>query len=754
MSERVGAPRRRAGAGKARAPTMALPPCSRPPVASEFAEFAYTGGAGAPAAKRPKSDPGSAPPVAAPVARSASRRVLDSDDDDEGAPPRPSDDGIVTISSDEEDEAAPVPVAAPPRPAYAPLPSPSLLEPSADRDALDDVEAIAGDLRAALGAPAGGERYAATGEGEGAEGGAGVVVSGAALAALAGHVPPASLKPYQVLGVNFLLLLESRGVGGAIVADEMGLGKTAQAATFLGAAAARAAAAGAPLAPALIVVPSSLLDNWARELATWAPRLRVAKFWGADRAALKDAPRRAAPSFDVLLASYPTFERGGGEAKECRSFLRRHEWSTCVLDEAHAVKNAASSRASRIKTLASGCSFRLFLTGTPLQNRLAELESMLELLLPDIFAGGAARLVDGADADPDASAVRARAVERARRALGPFVLRRLKSEVASQLVPKTRLVRELALLPAQRATYDAEVARVRVEAAAAAAAAGGRGGGDGSALVAALGSKLAQSSFTRLRKAGQHPLLLRTITTDVALDELAPLAHAAGLFGDECGVDRVRAELATYSDFAIHALALAGGPRFAKFLLPGAAVEASCKAAWLVGELPRLAEKGSRVLLFSGWTTILDILQALLDRLGLSWSRLDGSTPVAARLALVDAFNEGGPDAPAVMLLSTRAGGQGLNLTGADTVILHDVDFNPQIDLQAEDRAHRLGQTKPVTVVRLVARDTVDAAIAGMADRKAALGAAVLGEGAGEEAAAGESAPAVGRLLADALREG
>ena len=159
--------------------------------------------------------------------------------------------------------------------------------------------------------------------------------------------------------------------------------------------------------------------------------------------------------------------------------------------------------------------------------------------------------------------------------------------------------------------------------------------------------------------------------------------------------------------------------------LPSDAALDSGKARFLAELLPALAAKGSRPLIFSQWKIMLDVLEWTLAELGLKFFRLDGSTPVEERQALVDAYNA--PDSTCfAFLLSTRAGGQGINLTGADTVILHDCDFNPQIDRQAEDRSHRLGQTRPVTVYRLVTQDTVDAKIVAIAERKLTLDAAVL----------------------------
>ncbi|GFR44724.1 hypothetical protein Agub_g6049, partial [Astrephomene gubernaculifera] len=242
-----------------------------------------------------------------------------------------------------------------------------------------------------------------------------------------------------------------------------------------------------------------------------------------------------------------------------------------------------------------------------------------------------------------------------------------------------------------------------------------------------LSSSRVQHIFTQLRKVAQHPLLVRARYSEEQITELAKLAAKRGLFGGTPTVERCLQELSTYSDHQLHLFALAHPKLLESYILPSDVILSSAKVRHLDELLPQLKERGSRVLLFSQWTTVLDLLEWYLSYRGHAYCRLDGSTQVDERLALVDAFNA--PDSPYfVFLLSTRAGGQGLNLTGADTVILHDVDFNPQIDKQAEDRAHRLGQTRPVVVYRLITRGTVDSNIQAIAERKLALDAAVLGD--------------------------
>jgi len=250
-------------------------------------------------------------------------------------------------------------------------------------------------------------------------------------------------------------------------------------------------------------------------------------------------------------------------------------------------------------------------------------------------------------------------------------------------------------------------------------------GGGAAALVEAVGVKRAKNIFVELRKVAQHPLLARRRFRDSDLEAIADVAYARGVFGDQCSRGRVLEELQGYSDFQLHCLAVDNRGPLAQHILPAEQLCESAKFRSLRVVIDRLRAAGSRPLIFSQWTSCLDLLGCLMDHLGLRFLRLDGNTQVAERLQLCDEFND--PDRGVfAFLLSTRAGGQGLNLTGADTVILHDVDFNPQIDRQAEDRCHRLGQTRPVTVIRLVAKNTVDDDILRIANRKLALDAAVL----------------------------
>ncbi|KAG6759447.1 hypothetical protein POTOM_035925 [Populus tomentosa] len=594
------------------------------------------------------------------------------------------------------------------------------------------------------------------------------------------------LKPYQLVGVNFLLLLHRKGIGGAILADEMGLGKTIQAITYLTLLKYLHNDPG----PHLIVCPASLLENWERELKKWCPSFSVLQYHGAMRSAYSKelgslAKAGLPPPFNVLLVCYSLFERHSAQQKDDRKILKRWQWSCVIMDEAHALKDKNSYRWKNLMSVARNANQRLMLTGTPLQNDLHELWSLLEFMMPDLFATedeDLKKLLNAEDGD---------LIGRMKSILGPFILRRLKSDVMQQLVPKIQRVEYVSMEKHQEYAYKEAIEEYRAVSHARIAKVSD---GDPNTIVGVLPRRQISNYFVQFRKIANHPLLVRRIYSDEDVIRFAKKLHPMGAFGFECTLERVIEELKSYSDFSIHrviSLSLRGpvsralvgsGPlsslgfgdgsdtvlfsRHAtesvtesgsypalyiliwncnhfsnnflqlllyhdinekKGILSDKYVMLSAKCRALAELLPDLKKCGHRVLIFSQWTSMLDILEWTLDVLGVTYRRLDGSTQVTERQAIVDAFNN--DTSISACLLSTRAGGQGLNLTGADTVIIHDLDFNPQIDRQAEDRCHRIGQTKPVTIYRLVTKGTVDENVYEIAKRKLVLDAAVLESG-------------------------
>ncbi|KAK9274474.1 hypothetical protein L1049_021722 [Liquidambar formosana] len=527
------------------------------------------------------------------------------------------------------------------------------------------------------------------------------------------------LKPYQLVGVNFLLLMHRKGIGGAILADEMGLGKTIQAITYLTLLEHLKDDPG----PHLVVCPASVLENWERELKKWCPSFSVLQYHGAARTAYSKeltslAKAGLQPPFNVLLVCYSLFERHSVQQKDDRKILKRWRWSCVLMDEAHALKDKNSYRWKNLMSVARNANQRLMLTGTPLQNDLHELWSLLEFMMPDLFATGDVDLKKLLNAEDRDLIVRMKSI------LGPFILRRLKSDVMQQLVPKIQRVEYVCMEKQQDDAYKEAIEEYRAVSRARIAKFSEVNSNN---VVAVLPRRQISNYFVQFRKIANHPLLVRRIYTDEDVVRFAKKLYPKGVFGFECTLERVIEELKGYNDFSIHRLLLYYDVADANGILPDKHVMLSAKCRALAELLPSLKQGGHRVLIFSQWTSMLDILEWTLDVIGFTYRRLDGSTQVTERQTIVDTFNN--DTSIFACLLSTRAGGQGLNLTGADTVVIHDMDFNPQIDRQAEDRCHRIGQTKPVTIYRLVTRGTVDENVYEIAKRKLVLDAAVLESG-------------------------
>ena len=386
-------------------------------------------------------------------------------------------------------------------------------------------------------------------------------------------------------------------------------------------------------------------------------------------------------------------------------------------------------------------SHRLLLTGTPVQNSPKELMSLLCFLMPlfdsktkssskrkkgysndsDDENDGGERMLEyfvhlEGGANDDATAYR-----KLKQLFAPFVLRRKKVDVLGQILPpKTRKVDIVPMDEATRSAYDGIISshvKARAEK------------DDASAQ---------KNLFTALRKASNHPLLLRTrFKSEEEKYHLAQLSLNYGWFGSDpsCTLQLVRDELDKYSDYEIHCAAShmieENPPRaehLGKYTLLESDLFCSPKFVRLRTLIPELIEKGHRILIFSQWTKVLDLMGHLLHSLNLSnHLRLDGQTAVSERQDLIDKFNK--DSSISVFMLSTRAGGMGLNLTSADVCILHDLDFNPFNDSQAEDRCHRIGQKKPVTIIKMVTQGTVDEDIYRIQERKARMNEAIMEEG-------------------------
>ncbi|WKB51439.1 DEAD/DEAH box helicase [Eleftheria terrae] len=454
--------------------------------------------------------------------------------------------------------------------------------------------------------------------------------------------PPAglglSLRPYQREGLAWLQYLREQGLAG-ILADDMGLGKTAQALAHV----LLEREAGRLDRPALVVLPTSLLFNWQAEAARVAPGLRVLALQGPQRALGFEAIAR----HDLVLTTYPLLWRD-------LEVLQAQPFHLLILDEAQSVKNPASRSARALRQLQAR--HRLCLTGTPLENHLGELWAHFDFLMPG-FLGDARSFARQwrKPIEVNGETLRARLLAQRVR---PFILRRRKQDVASELPPKTEVIERIQLQGRQRDLYES----VRV------------------AADELVRRALARQGFAGAQISILDALLkLRQVCCDPQLVKGAALPP---------GMERAKLER-------------------------------------LLEMLQELVAEGRRVLVFSQFTEMLSLIEAELDRLRLPCLVLTGETPAAERGERVRRFQA--RERP-VMLVSLKAGGVGLNLTAADTVIHFDPWWNPAVEQQATDRAHRLGQDQPVFVYKLVVEGSIEERMLEWQARKAALAEGVLGQ--------------------------
>ena len=438
------------------------------------------------------------------------------------------------------------------------------------------------------------------------------------------------LRPYQKLGVAWLWHLHRHDLGG-ILADEMGLGKTLQALGLLAAlhAAPPTASASRPRLPALVVAPASLLENWRREAARFAPALRVFVHHAGNR--LADSAAFAA--HDLVITSYGTLARD-------QALFTALRFAAVVADEAQHIKNRRSQNAAALRALDARA--RFLLTGTPLENSLDDLRSLFEFLLPGYLQKVPAGLRGEERAWFD---------QRLRAQTAPYILRRTKRSVAPELPARIEQVVWCEFTPEQARLYRETHERSERE---------------------LLDLEAAGASEQKLKFAALTQLLrLRQICCDPRLvaPELPP---------------EFSAKLENFRELLAAAL-----------------------------------DDGHRVLVFSQFTSLLSLLRADLAAQEIAHCYLDGSMPARARQAEVDRF-QASADIP-LFLLSLKAGGTGLNLTGADTVVHFDPWWNPAAEAQATDRAHRIGQTRMVTSYKLIVSGSVEEKVLALQEEKRAL---------------------------------
>ncbi|KAE8148658.1 SNF2 family N-terminal domain-containing protein [Aspergillus avenaceus] len=513
------------------------------------------------------------------------------------------------------------------------------------------------------------------------------------------------MKDYQIVGINWLSLLFEKELS-CILADDMGLGKTCQVIAFL----AHLFEKGIK-GPHLVVVPSSTIENWLREFQKFCPTLSVMPYYAgqAERAVIRETIEDNRDSINVIVTTYTI-----AKAKVDAHFLRNMDFSVCVYDEGHMLKSSTSVLYEKLIRIPAR--FRLLLTGTPLQNNLQELASLLGFILPKVFQerkeelqnifANKAKTVD----ESHSALLSAQRIERAKSMLKPFVLRRKKHQVID-LPAKISKVEYCELNNAQREIYEHEKEEVRQLLADRAA---GKKTGNKSANI-----------LMKLRQAAIHSLLYRRHYNDSILSRMSK----ACLKEEQWSMSNpniIFEELQAYNDFECHTMCVNYPKSLGKFVLKNNEWMDSGKVDKLCELLQRFKENGDRALVFSQFTMVMDILEHVLEHQHIGFVRLDGRTNVEDRQSILDAFHER-TEIP-VFLLSTKAGGAGINLACANKVVIFDSSFNPQEDVQAENRAHRVGQTREVEVIRLVTKDTIEEQIYALGQTKLALDQAVAGE--------------------------
>ena len=384
------------------------------------------------------------------------------------------------------------------------------------------------------------------------------------------------------------------------------------------------------------------------------------------------------------------------------------------------MKNARSAVYDQLMRIPA--KFRLLLTGTPLQNNLRELASLLGFILPSVFKEHSedleyifnhkARTTD----ENHAALLSAQRIARARSMMTPFVLRRKKHQVLKLLPAKTRRVEYCELVQSQYEIYASEQAKAR------------RIIGDRAAGI--RNSKETANIMMALRKASIHPLLFRRLYNDQILAKMSKACLKEEALHDR-EVDLVYEDMGVMTDYELHRFCERYPTTMTKFLLQNEEWMDSGKVGKLCELLSTFKANGDRILVFSQFVMVMDVLEAVMETLGMRFFRLDGQTKMEERQAMIDQFYE--DEDITVFLLSTKAGGAGINLACANKVIIFDSSFNPQDDIQAENRAHRVGQTREVEVVRLVTKGTIEEQMHALGETKLALDDRVAGEPVIEE---------------------
>ncbi|KAI8542411.1 hypothetical protein RHMOL_Rhmol08G0137000 [Rhododendron molle] len=492
------------------------------------------------------------------------------------------------------------------------------------------------------------------------------------------------LKSYQLKGVKWLISLWQNGLNG-ILADQMGLGKTIQTIGFL----AHLKGKGMD-GPYLVIAPLSTLSNWVNEISRFTPSVNSIIYHGSkiERGEIrrKFMPRTTTPKFPIVVTSYEV------ALSDARKHLRHYNWKYIVVDEGHRLKNSKCKLFKELKLLP--VENKLLLTGTPLHNNLAELWSLLNFILPDIFSSLeefeswfnlSGKCSNEATKEEIEENRKAQVVAKLHAILRPFLLRRMKSDVEQTLPRKKEII--------------------------------------------------LYATMTEHQKNFKDHLINKTLETYLRekVDTEACLTNSPAKFQFQMAGRGMKGKLTNVMiqlrKNCYHPDLLESAFDGSYFYPPVEQIVNQCGKFQLLDRLlAKLLTRKHKVLIFSQWTKVLDIMDYYFSEKGFEVCRIDGSVKLDERRRQIQEFNDVN-SSYRIFLLSTRAGGLGINLTAADTCILYDSDWNPQMDLQAMDRCHRIGQTKPVHVYRLATALSVEGRILKRAFSKLKLEHVVIGKG-------------------------
>ncbi|KEY67507.1 hypothetical protein S7711_02427 [Stachybotrys chartarum IBT 7711] len=525
-----------------------------------------------------------------------------------------------------------------------------------------------------------------------------------------------TMKPFQLFGLNWMSLLYNYDIG-CILADEMGLGKTCQVISFMCHLVEdyEKKQSGERPWPNLVVVPPSTYNNWLGEFEKFAPGLSVIGYRGSqsERAEIAYEVQENPDDYHVVLATYSQIN-SDDDVEAMQSF----NLNAAVFDEGHKMKNPETKIYKDLRRIPA--SWKLLLTGTPVQNNLLEMTSLLNFINPKMFDGYMEHIkyifsqkVTIRDVTNGAFLYSER-VKRARTILEPFILQRRKDQVLSDMPPKICTVVRCDMSETQRTVYAEYEELFKTEPSKRVGRARGR-----------LNDM--NNAWIQLRKAALHPLLFRLHFTDEKVEKMAKILMDKVPQSElqQPDLKHLIQELKNSSDFELH-LWCRDYPRVLRqFDIPEGAVVNSGKVKKLLELVAQYQKNGDRVLVFSKFSRLIELLREVLSIEGVEHRVLMGNTLVAERQDLIDEFNENA-DIP-VFLLTTGAGGTGINLTAANKVIIFDQSDNPQDDIQAENRAHRLGQTRDVEIIRLIASDTIEELVYKACQKKIELANKVTG---------------------------